>query len=40
MAWECITTNGTVSLLFTDDLTFDKSIKMNFEVCGLYSAGQ
>ena len=32
MAWACMTANGTGSLVFIDDVTADKSSRMNSEV--------
>lgn len=36
MAWVCMAAIGTVSLVFVDDVTADKSIRMNSEGYGLY----
>ena len=32
MAWACMAANGTGSLVFIDDVTIDKNIRMNSEV--------
>ena len=32
MAWTCTAANGTGSLVFTDDVTADRSSRMNSEV--------
>lgn len=33
-AWENVVANGTGSLVFTDNVTADGSIRMNSDVCG------
>lgn len=32
-AWACMAANGTRSLVFTDDVTADRSSRMNSDVC-------
>jgi hypothetical protein len=32
MAWACMAANGTGSLVFIDDVTADKSVRIHFEV--------